>query len=160
MSTFTIISLVLEIVGFSLALVETVWPDKADDIEKRIDANLSGVSSVSGLALLITFALGVFEGTWARIVYFGLAFLILYYLITSGLLERMGSIPSIVTMLLSGFWLIILMILLGLIISAFWFAVAKATAMLDKIAHGRALGAFGLILAFLGVIFQIIDSFS
>ena len=47
MSAFTIASLVLEIVGFSLALTETVWPDKADAIENWIDSKFELISKIN-----------------------------------------------------------------------------------------------------------------
>lgn len=171
MDVLTFTSLVLEIVGFSLALIETVWPKRADRIEYLIDRWIEDLAKLNVHERLKNSFQTI--GSW-----YGWISLIMIVTVGFSLLEEVmrdiyNSWPPHSTLSNVGMF-IVFIILLGLtiftipaipvIISRYCLApslklISFSFSILNRLAHGHALGAFGLILAFLGVIFQIIDSF-
>ncbi len=160
MDALTITSLVLEITGFSLAVVETVWPDTADKIEIWIDKKSEGLSNINMTKVIKNWAKDQDDKYETADVVFGIIGLLMIILLTwidpFGLSTILGLFVYWgISILVIGWFLAAS----SFFIEPVWKFLGWVFKRLDTLAHNRALGAFGLILAFLGVIFQIIDSF-
>ena len=127
----------------------------------RDDIRKSKVFTVSRSQIirLIGFLVGLF--LWHRI---------LSQLVESDLIILYGMAAAIVISILTPYILVWACFLIAVVVTVTVLVpvtivllsvdtIEKILSWLNRVAHGRALGAFGLILAFLGVIFQIVDSF-
>ncbi|WP_106792144.1 hypothetical protein [Aquimarina sp. Aq78] len=163
-----IISLPLELIGFALAFIEVRKPSLADRIEKGIDILIDRLFNIikkrspkdgtslplavlMHLSITIAF-LGCFWVCWKYVPilyerpkdnFFN------YFDYFAWFVGWLGIVFSSIGVLMFAAFIVITILLIILKI------ITRILNYLDRYAHGRALGAFGLILALFGVIGEI-----
>lgn len=168
----TYLSLGLEVTGFLLAVVETVWPQQADVIEAKIDyysakiplRDVSGEEGIESIKeesrsflislIILCISASVYISLWHR----------------DAIIDRLEPIFEetciVIVVICIGLFLIryayeFFGIIFLSLASTFMFAVSIIAWIIsyfligmNRIAHGRALGAFGLTLAFVGLVME------
>jgi len=152
------ISLPLETIGGILTCIELLRPKLADKIEGFLD-NLTQFKKIFIHFRIFIDALGEAVGSCA--------YFICLYLIASGkfnfLYSKVGEILShlgfLAPILMGQFVVFSMFIITGLLISAPYIVgyiisilISNFIKLLNKLSNGRALGCFGLLLAFLGIL--------
>ncbi len=163
-----IISLPLELIGFVLAFIEVRQPSKADRIEKGIDILIDrlfniikkrspkdGTSLPLAILMYLSVAAALLGCFWICQKYVPILYerskdyFFDYFDYFAWFVGWLGIIFSSMGILIFVFFIVITILLIILKI------IALILNYLDRYAHGRALGAFGLILALFGLIGEI-----
>ena len=146
------VSLPLEIVGFTLAFIEVMVPDLSTDFEEYLDSHKLDITTIKIVIFAMIFGWGLVAlGFWD---------LGLENYLRENIIDNFNPFSQLGDLFVLIFLFIISFLILSLGIRGF--VLPFTVSFLNTISDGKAIGSFGLILAYLGVcgeIYQVITMY-